>query len=768
MGVLFKKALKDIDVKNVRTLLSLLTMALGTASIVGVNVAIDSTVFSLVRSFEILGIPEASYYFKGMVPESRVLNVLTTYRTLVNIWLGIEIPGSIRGLTNTYVLVIGTDLLRYPNVNGFYLTKGSLDEFLKGGKICVIDEHFAKLNGLKIGDTLTLYFFFEKKGLCTLKVKVVGLCRSPRFVEQLIGFTYLYVPLTTLRRTLELSDEVNVLHVTLKREDHHVVERISRRLFSEGLVHHEEVKLNEVRELVESVKPFISFAQLLSLAATLIGSILIASNVGMNVIERRREVGILKVLGATNFQLLKLYVVETLILSLIACSAGLIMGCLTPLLVYRELCELASLNKLVYVLRPETLLTSLALSVGIALPTSLYPSWLAWRTNVAGSLRTRGELIKVPSFISRGPLVLRMALRSPFRRVTDYLILISLLSITTAVLGGMGILVESSIVSFNKYFDKVWRTDLMVIFFQPVDVERLKAAITKIKHVKEVSRIAWCTASHGNNVFSVIGIDPRSGLVKPMLTAGVELDGRGGILLTSSLARSLGVGIGDRVRLTISGKAKELKVVGLIKDLLSGGKVAYVSLEDLEDVNGLSYGLLIKALNPLQVGKKVSVLVRGLAIVGIKELLEAEVRRQITYYAAFGYAISYFTLLASFVGVLCISSALTLRRLKEIAILKVLGATVKQLIVSHLIESFLVGALGVLIGLLVAPILGLAFITALSAQLPFIDFTLNIAGLVKTAILVLLISILGFMLPLTKGLRSRIVEVLRSPLSLRV
>jgi putative ABC transport system permease protein len=116
-----------------------------------------------------------------------------------------------------------------------------------------------------------------------------------------------------------------------------------------------------------------------------IGAAGIANTLVLNVTERRRELGILRAVGAGSGHLLRLLLVEGLALGLLGLGLGVALG--VPL-AYR-LVQLTgtSLFRLDFVLTPGILAVTALLSLGIALAASVGPGLLAARLRPIEALR---------------------------------------------------------------------------------------------------------------------------------------------------------------------------------------------------------------------------------------------------------------------------------------------------------------------------------------------------------------------------------------------
>jgi len=99
--------------------------------------------------------------------------------------------------------------------------------------------------------------------------------------------------------------------------------------------------------------------------------------------ERTGELGVLKAIGFTNSQVLRLVMAESCVIAFLGGALGLGLACLVVHLVSKDL---ASMLPIFYFL-PHYLLLSIAICLGLAVVTGIFPALAAMRLRVADALR---------------------------------------------------------------------------------------------------------------------------------------------------------------------------------------------------------------------------------------------------------------------------------------------------------------------------------------------------------------------------------------------
>ena len=110
----------------------------------------------------------------------------------------------------------------------------------------------------------------------------------------------------------------------------------------------------------------------------------------VSLIERTREIGILKALGMKSRTVLTIFLGESVIIGLIGAVVGIILGWILANIVARVLASGifgGSGFKVTPLLTPEVLVGALAFGVGISVIFALYPAWRASKLKPVDALR---------------------------------------------------------------------------------------------------------------------------------------------------------------------------------------------------------------------------------------------------------------------------------------------------------------------------------------------------------------------------------------------
>ncbi|MCC2670642.1 MAG: hypothetical protein K0Q72_3113, partial [Armatimonadetes bacterium] len=133
----------------------------------------------------------------------------------------------------------------------------------------------------------------------------------------------------------------------------------------------------------------------ISVIGLLVGLFIIYNSVQISVVQRLKEIGTLRALGATRRQVLGLFLLEWTALGLLGSAAGIALGWALARVLLRTAGR--SLNAIVplldfhqVVLTPDTAVAGLALGCGTAFAAAFLPAWGATRISPVELLRSHG------------------------------------------------------------------------------------------------------------------------------------------------------------------------------------------------------------------------------------------------------------------------------------------------------------------------------------------------------------------------------------------
>jgi putative ABC transport system permease protein len=295
------------------------------------------------------------------------------------------------GSKNTNSQVTGATP-EYMSVNNLKLASGAFfseQEYERGAKVAVL--------GSSVAETLfgSANPIGQQMRMGTIIVTVIGVLESKG-----TGFNSpddaVYIPLTALHQTVAQPRTAQggriVSSITLTVSDQaqtqNVIDAITSLLRTRhrlGVGVDNDFNIMSVEEIVSTLSTVTGTLTLLLGAiagiSLLVGGIGVMNIMLVSVIERRREIGILKALGATERDIWGQFLIEAAFLTFSGGIIGVIVGWAISSIV-----DLTGL--MTTVVSADIVILAVSVSVGIGLFFGFYPAWNASRLNPIEALRS--------------------------------------------------------------------------------------------------------------------------------------------------------------------------------------------------------------------------------------------------------------------------------------------------------------------------------------------------------------------------------------------
>jgi putative ABC transport system permease protein len=200
----------------------------------------------------------------------------------------------------------------------------------------VINRHVQEAKpGLRVGDELTIKFRER-----TAKLRVAGI------VEE-IGGPVIYAPFPTFERVTALGDASSVVRVKASRNREQLVAgTLEQALLNAHLIPSLINTKTEFRASLEEHFAVVgAVMKMIALASALVGAITLIATVSLGVLERAREIGIIRALGAKPRSVTALFLVEggavALLSAALSIAGGIYFACLLNGMAARQLLHVA-------------------------------------------------------------------------------------------------------------------------------------------------------------------------------------------------------------------------------------------------------------------------------------------------------------------------------------------------------------------------------------------------------------------------------------------
>jgi ABC-type antimicrobial peptide transport system permease subunit len=494
--------------------------------------------------------------------------------------------------------------------------------------------------------------------------------------------------------------------------------------------------------------------------AIVIGGLGMTNTLFMSVLERTREIGLLRSLGWRRWRVLVLILGESLTVALLGGAVGVGLGMAAVIPISGSDSWLGVFGTQ---FSPDLFLRAAVTVVVLGLVGGAYPAWWASRLLPVEALNYEGG---GGGRVSRA-LPGGMTVRNLWRRRTRTALTLLSIGVSIAAIVALGGVAQGMMYIMSQ----LWRasqTDLFAIEagvdsdFSAID-QRVGSRIAARPDVDAVSGVIMTAANTDEmSMLIVYGYHPREFAIRHFrIVEGEPLTSRHQVIVGRQAAEQMGLQVGDTLRLLNS----NFRVVGIYETGLAFEEIGVViGLREVQALIGkprqvMYYG--IKLRDP----ERAEAVRDELAAI-FPELdfaLTAEIAESMSDFQVLREMVAQISFLAVFIGGLGMFNTMlmsVLERTREIGVLRALGWRRRRVLGLILREALVLGAIGGLCGLAIG--LGLARLLA------FVPGTFGSMKPIYTPqlfaqafVVALIAGTVGGLYPAWRATRMRPVEALR-------
>jgi len=535
---------------------------------------------------------------------------------------------------------------------------------------------------------------------------------------------------------------------------------------------------------------------LMAAIALFAAAFMILNTLAMTVVERIRELALLRAAGAGRGQVVRVVMAQALVLGFAGSAAGLALGALLAELAEAWLRAAGTANVDGPALTPEVLAAAFASGVAITLVASIEPARRAAAVSPVTALRVRsdpaatarahtGWLIVVVVLI--GVLALALlppgtaGLRGPIRTVAVYLILLLAVLLTPALLGPLGRIVGVPFAMVFRLEERLaraaisrdrsrttltvgalviglamvvglgtaaanarvaatsWITDvvpgdviLTAIAPEPTGPDGVEVELAAVDGVRLATPLGAFDLAFAGTRLDAMAINGHDFETDGRLTftagdrAGAlkAIDGGGAVILSRSRAQAMGVGMGDVIAVATATGLVDLTVAGIVDRSFPGqtGEAVLVGWSDAVGRFGIqgadNFAVRYEPGREAEASAAVAAIAaeRALTVAPLSEVAGAV---GAALDRVFG-LLDLLALASVVIAVLGIVNTLSMdvwERVRELAMLRAVGMSRRQVWRSVLVEAGILGAIGALVGSLAGIAIGALLVFTASGRL---------------------------------------------------
>lgn len=792
----WRKVFADLWANKMRSLVVILSISIGLFAI-----GMISTTYSWLQL--------AMYSGYAQVNPANIIILSTGFnQDFVDHLLNLADVSAAEGVTDfTYRVhtrnntTIPLEIQAFPNfkektINQLQLREGRLPQ---NEREIALDFNKVDQTAVGVGDYLTVLLPSGKER----QLMVTGIVQDVTIGAGGLGGGFFIAPLQGYITSgtlpwLEQKDIFNKLLVTVTNgEDqammHAVVADIEKEFKHNGLLALSSTTLNSTAHpngpYLESM---ISILVILGLLVVFLSGFIITNMISALLNQQIQQIGVLKTIGASRWQISSIYIVLILVYSLIALAIAI---AFSDRAAYAQLKFLSGrINYIMPAVKtvPRSLILQTVIALFVPQLAGSLPIRQGARLTIQQALTGTNNHADLPSrfynFVANikgfsRPILI--SLRNTFRRRLRLI-----LTLITLILGGaIFIAVFNVSASINTYIDhlgKYFIADVNLTFTKPISIQKMTQIIDQVPGV--ISSEGWAAAraelllpdeSLGGNV--ILQAPPAdSALIEPILLNGRWIQpGDQNAIVLNELFQQLypAVKVGDRLRLRVNQKETNWIVVGFFQFAgKSGGLLGYTSfdyLSQLTSTTGKSAMYRVVARENMHslpqqeaLGRTLETYLNQLGY----HLTEVRTGLSLKESTASGLnALTIFLLILALLlaavgsmGLMGTMSLNVMERTREIGVLRAIGATDRHVVKLVLVEGALIGLISWLLACLASIPIGnlLTDVISMAIFSTPIDFTFTPTGIFIWLAVVIILAIFASILPARTAARLTIREVL--------
>ncbi len=643
---------------------------------------------------------------------------------------------------------------KQPEVDKLVVVEG--DYIPKNSRSLLLLKKFADYHNLKVGDVVHVSINDKK-----LRLKVAGLVYSPEYIWVVEGSEIMtsprtlgiaFVPYKVLEE-LGYSDRINEVKITVydRENKDEILNKAFRTLKAYNIKNYytsEDQPSNKVLQMdLDGFKQlailFPSFFLLISIFAVyVLLTRLIREQIG--------NIAVLRALGLSKQAVLLHYLKHSLFMGMSGSISGIIVGYISAVILTAQYTSV--LNIPYYVAKPHYNIMVYGFLVGLTTP--LISGYIAAK-NAAGIEITQGlrgyveqafKGIDIEKFIKM-PVLVRLSIRNLFRnkKRTAYSTFSVVASIVLILISM--VFVDSMDFAMELQFNKVLNYDMDVKFSGYVDESVLKE-IRSIKGVREAYPLinTWILIEKGgvSRSASLIGLENQNLYNIYDDSGSIHMPPPEGIILPMTISSNLSIVKKEKIEFFTEFGKKRIEVYDIFQMPLT--PACYANLNELQRIMGIKgFNEVILRVDPNskeEVKSKLENYENVLRVDSIEDI-EGDILELIAFFYVFIFFSLFFGGSLGFASIFNTTTVNILERRREIATLKMLGYTTKELAYNLIIENLIIGFTGIAIGLPLGYISAHTFLNSFQSELYYMPFVIYPKTYFLTVILVLIVLIIS-------------------------
>ncbi len=388
-------ALRNLWSRKLRTLITGFGIVLGVATVLAFGVT-NATVENSLNDFFSQTSGDADLTIsssdRGQTFRERAMRRVANFPGVTlavgSLWRGadVRLPEE-----NERITLVGIDPNADPQVRSYKLAEGRLIDDTDRTYTIVLVTTFAEDNGIRLGDDLEI----DMGGGRVEAFEVVGLLKSEgtaRLNNGAIGFLRLDVAQNLFDEGNRLS-QVDVVVSPAIATDSDALDRFKESLAAymgdDYTVTYPEAIGQAITDSMAGLRAGLA---VFSTIALFVGAMLIYNTFSMTIAERTAEIGILRAIGATRRQILRLVLIEAGLMGFLGSMLGLGLGIFLAIPLVQMFAQgFGGIPLERFTVPPASVVQAVLVGTIVTLLAAFIPAWQAGRISPVEAMRVRAE-----------------------------------------------------------------------------------------------------------------------------------------------------------------------------------------------------------------------------------------------------------------------------------------------------------------------------------------------------------------------------------------
>ncbi len=560
--------------------------------------------------------------------------------------------------------------------------------------------------------------------------------------------------------------------------------------------------------LIGEVAEVTGVLNMLAVVALVVSGFLVMNVVNTIVVEQKRQIGVMKSLGATRLDNFIIYAGIALAYGILGTIPGVILGIIVGGLMAQSVAPFAFTLIEGFKVSPMGVIVGVAMGLFVPVAAAFVPVFNGTRVTIRDAMTDLG----IAGTWGRGlsarvikalpvPITIRQALSNVVQKKGR--LALTVITLTLAAAAFMGVFAMFTLITaeISDLFDTI-NYQIMVLPSEAQDFDQVRQRINSVEGVAGAypgagflvrlfdlsgTEISIGAGMEGSDELQALGYDPRTPAADLTYDSGTGWEDdptRPGVVLTSAAAKSVGKTAGDRIVVSAGGRTAEYEIIGVASYPFP---LVFMNWEDLSRQAGfvlgdagtpddpsddppLPTGYLVAVTaedpSPAEVDDVIADISDTLLAGGMTASFTNQVKEQqnmadglMVFNMIFQITSAVMAAVGA-IGLLTTLSMAVYERQKEIGVMRSIGAGSGTIVTQFLVEGILIGLLAWVLAVPLSYLLAVSLLNGLGFA-DFIEFSYPIWVLGMGLVGMIVVATVASLWPSIAAARRTVSDILR-------